>query len=160
MSAGPGIAPKIASAIPTSTGARRAATRCLRREERGSRPWWLAGARGAARGGAPRRSPSQLPRVTEHQAGIRCTGATVRIRARERRSRGGALLVLRVPVGLRLCLHDGQARVVVRELVQMRSSDLRGHGHVVVGDVGLDIMGAMLELDVHPHPELLNIKPR
>ena len=73
--------------------------------------------------------------------------------------KGGALLALRSPVGLRLRLHNGKAGVVVRMLVQVCSGDLRGHGHVVIGDVGLEIMGAVLELDVHPHSELLEIKP-
>jgi hypothetical protein len=44
-------APPVAeSPLPHGAGARRAATRCLRREERGSRLWWRAGARSAARG--------------------------------------------------------------------------------------------------------------
>jgi hypothetical protein len=47
-----------------------------RRDARGARkggldrPWWLAGARGAAKGGALRRSQSQLPTLTEQWGGL------------------------------------------------------------------------------------------
>ena len=42
----------------------------------------------------------------------------------------------------------------------MGSRDLRRHGCVVIGDVGLEIPGAMLELDIHPHPKLLDVERR
>src|ERR1700692_3138993 len=62
------------------------------------------------------------------------------------------LLAMRGPVGLGLGLHHRQAGVIVRELVEVRARDLRGPRDVVVGDVRLDILRAVLELDVHPHP--------
>src|SRR5215467_6823298 len=70
--------------------------------------------------------------------------------------------VLGVPFRLRLCLglHLGKAGVVVRELVQVGPRDLRRHDDVVVGDIRLRIARAMLELHVHSHPELLEIKRR
>ena len=55
-------------------------------------------------------------------------------------------------LGLRLGLHDGQAGVIVRELVEMRPRDLRGRPRVVVSNVGLKILSSVLELDVHPYP--------
>ena len=61
---------------------------------------------------------------------------------------GQALLALRGPVGLGVGLHHGQARVVVREFVQVRPRDLGSQDHVVVSDVRLWIPGAVLELDI------------
>jgi hypothetical protein len=49
--------------FPRAAGAPRSVGRCLRREERGSRPLRLASAHGVVRGAAPRRSPSQLPTI-------------------------------------------------------------------------------------------------
>lgn len=41
----------------------------------------------------------------------------------------------------------------------MSSRDLGRHDNVVVGDVGVGIVAAVLEFDVHPHPELLDVEP-
>ena len=64
------------------------------------------------------------------------------------------------PVGLGLGLHRGQPRVVVRELVEVSARDLRRHDHVITRDVGLEIAGSVLELDVHADPELLHLERR
>jgi hypothetical protein len=42
----------------------------------------------------------------------------------------------------------------------MRAGDLRGDLDVVVGHVGLGIVRTVLEFDVHPHPELVDVEPR
>jgi hypothetical protein len=42
----------------------------------------------------------------------------------------------------------------------VRERDLRGHVRVVVADIGAEVVQAVLQLDVHPGPELLDIKPR
>ena len=59
------------------------------------------------------------------------------------------------PVRLRLGFHLRQPGVVVGELIEVGPRDLRRHDDVVAGDIGLRIAGAVLKLDVHPHPELL-----
>ena len=63
-------------------------------------------------------------------------------------------------VRLRLGFHLRKTGVVVRELVEMRPRDLRRHGDIVTGHIRLRIPRAMLELDVHPLPELLQIERR
>src|ERR1035441_4496290 len=63
-------------------------------------------------------------------------------------------------VRLRLGFHLRKARVVVRELVEVRPRDLRRHGDIVIGHIRLRITRAVLELDVHPLPELLEIERR
>src|SRR5689334_7167676 len=67
-------------------------------------------------------------------------------------------LALAGPVRLRL--HLGKAGVVARELVEVGPRDLRRHDDVIAGHVRFRIARAMLELDVHPHPELLEPGPR
>jgi len=42
----------------------------------------------------------------------------------------------------------------------VRPGDLRRHGDVVIGHIGLRVTRAVLELDVHPLPELLEIERR
>src|SRR5690242_14585717 len=69
-------------------------------------------------------------------------------------------LALVGPVRLRLGLHLGEAGVVVRELVEVGPRDLRRHDDVIAGHVRFRIARAVLELDVHPHPELLEPGPR
>lgn len=41
-----------------------------------------------------------------------------------------------------------------------RHGRLRRHRHLVVGDVGLEIVRAILKLDVNPHPKLLDVERR
>jgi len=71
-------------------------------------------------------------------------------------------LALGGPLRLPFCfgLHLGKAGVVIRKLVEVGSGDLRRHECVIAGDIRLGIARAMLELHVHPHPELLEIKWR
>src|ERR1035441_1817583 len=91
-------------------------------------------------------------------------GARVALPSRElrqppRRRVWMRLLAVRRPVGLGVGLHCRQAGVVIRELVKVRPRDLGGHRDVVVGDVRLGILRAVLELDVHPHVQLLDVEP-
>ena len=51
------------------------------------------------------------------------------------------------PVPLGLFLHPLQPRGVVGELVEVRERDLRGDVRVVVGDVGDEVVQAVLEFD-------------
>ena len=84
-------------------------------------------------------------------------------RARLRAAISGAASVTRrgaVRLRLRLGFHLRKASVIVRELVEVRPGDLRRHGDVVIGHIGLRIARAVLELDVHPFPELLQIERR
>src|SRR5947207_11864074 len=64
----------------------------------------------------------------------------------------GAVLALRV------FLHLFEARVVVRELVQVRERDLAGGDGVIVGHVRLRVVEAVLQLDVHPGAELFDVE--
>src|SRR5512133_502430 len=66
--------------------------------------------------------------------------------------------LLSFPVTLGLSLHALEAFVVVRELLHVRERDLAGDDRVVAGHVGLRIVTAVLELDIHPHPELLEVE--
>ena len=61
---------------------------------------------------------------------------------------------------LRLLLHPLKPGVVVRELVQVRERDLPRCDGIVVGDVRRGVVEAMLELDVEPATELLDIERR
>ena len=65
------------------------------------------------------------------------------------------LLLRRGPVRLRLRFHLREAGVVVGELIEVGPRDLRRHDDVIVGDIGRRVARAVLKLDVHPHPELL-----
>jgi len=70
----------------------------------------------------------------------------------------GRWRLLRCPqVGGRFALQDSEASVVVRELRQVGERDLPGNERVVPADVGLRASGPVLELDVQPHPELLEV---
>ena len=53
-------------------------------------------------------------------------------------------------VRLRLRFHLRKARVIVRELVEVRPGDLPRNGDIVIGRIRLPITSAVLELDVHP----------
>src|SRR5271169_763717 len=84
-------------------------------------------------------------------------------RARLRTAISGAASVTRrgaVRLRLRFCFHLRKAGVIVRELVEVRPGDLRRHGDIVTGHIRLRITRAVLELDVHPLPELLEIERR
>src|SRR5262249_45620960 len=63
-------------------------------------------------------------------------------------------------LALGLLLHPLEPVVVVRELVQMRERDLAGDERVVVRDVGEQVVEAVLELDVHAAPELIDVERR
>ena len=61
-------------------------------------------------------------------------------------------------VSLRLLLHPIKTGVVVGKLVQVGERDLsRDHG-VIVGDIRQRIAETVLQLDVHSHPELLDVE--
>src|SRR5205809_7246948 len=62
------------------------------------------------------------------------------------------------PVALGLLLHPLEALVVVGELLHERERDLAGDDRVVAGHVGLRVVGAVLELDVHAGPELREVE--
>jgi len=64
-----------------------------------------------------------------------------------------------VPVGGRFALEDGQASVVVRKLVKVRERDLAGQVPVVPGDIRPRVYEPVFELDIQPHPELLEVAP-
>jgi hypothetical protein len=61
-------------------------------------------------------------------------------------------------LGLRLVLHSFAAVVVVRELLHMRERDLASDDRIVASDVRLRIVAGVLELDVHPLAELLEVE--
>src|SRR6478609_6516800 len=63
-----------------------------------------------------------------------------------------------VPITVRLGFHRFQSIVVVRKLLEMSPCDLAGEDRIVAGDVSLRIMGAVLELDLHAAPELLDVE--
>src|SRR6266511_2265494 len=63
-------------------------------------------------------------------------------------------------VAASLFLHPLESRVVVRELAQVSERDLPRHERIVVGHVGEAVVEPVLELHVHPHPELLDVEGR
>src|SRR5262249_61898131 len=64
------------------------------------------------------------------------------------------------PVAVRSLLHALEAGVVVGELVQVRPRDPAGDVRIVVRHVRPRIVAAVLELDVHPGPELVDVERR
>src|SRR5262245_47950457 len=75
------------------------------------------------------------------------------------RSRRGLFLPLG-PVPLGVSLHLLEPRVVVGELLQVCERDLPRDDRIVVGDIRLRVMRPVLELDVHPRSELLELEAR
>src|SRR5215472_13080310 len=69
-----------------------------------------------------------------------------------------AKLTLPGPLALGLGLHLLEPLVVVRELLHVRERDLPRDDRIVVGHVGLRVVAAVLELDVHARAELLEIE--
>src|SRR4051794_9905715 len=63
-------------------------------------------------------------------------------------------------LALRLFLHALEPGVVVAELVQVRQCDFGRHDLAVVADVRREIAEAVLELDVHPPAELVDVEWR
>ena len=61
---------------------------------------------------------------------------------------------------MRLLLHALEPRVVIRELVQVRERDLARRVGIIAGDIREAVVQAVLELHVHPGPELLDIEGR
>lgn len=57
----------------------------------------------------------------------------------------------------RLALQDGQAGAVVREFGQVGECNLPSDDRIVPGDVGLRASQSVLELDVQPLAELLEV---
>ena len=70
----------------------------------------------------------------------------------------GTLTAAGWPSRARPLLHPPEALVVVGELLHVRERDLAGEDRVVVGHVRLQVVGAVLELDVHAGTELLEIE--
>src|ERR1035437_929649 len=66
-------------------------------------------------------------------------------------------LLPRAQVGGCLALQYSQTCVVVREFSQVGERNFPGEIPVVLGDIRLGASGPMLELDIKPHPELLEI---
>src|SRR6266516_7604411 len=71
---------------------------------------------------------------------------------------GGLSRLLRGPVARSFLFHALEALVIVGELLHMRERDLSGQDRVVAGHVRLRIVGAVLELDVHPKAERLEVE--
>src|SRR3954451_5684879 len=65
-----------------------------------------------------------------------------------------------LPIAPGFFLHPLQSCVVVGELVEVCERDLGCDVRVVVADVGVRIVPAVLELDVHPDTELVDIEGR
>ena len=61
-------------------------------------------------------------------------------------------------IAFRLFFHPFEARVVVRELVEMRKRNLPGDYWVVAGHVRGLVVKAVLELHVHSHSKLLDVE--
>src|SRR5262249_35181476 len=55
-------------------------------------------------------------------------------------------------------LHPLEPFVIVRELLHVRKRDLAGEDRVVMRDVGLRVVGAVLEFDVHAGAELVDVE--
>src|SRR5919201_1166361 len=72
--------------------------------------------------------------------------------------RRSALGVLGGPLALGFGFHPLEPLVVVGEFLHVRQRDLAGEDRIVVGDVGLRVVAAVLELDVHTGAELLEIE--
>ena len=64
------------------------------------------------------------------------------------------------PVALRLGFHLCEAGVVSGELVQVGPRDLAGCGFVVIADVRRWVASPVLEFDLQPDAEQLNVEPR
>src|SRR5215471_4556724 len=64
------------------------------------------------------------------------------------------------PVPLGVSLHPLETCVVVGELLQVCERDLPRDDRIVVGDIRLRVMRPVLELDVHPRSELLELEAR
>src|SRR5262249_52611144 len=71
--------------------------------------------------------------------------------------RGSGLLVRPVPLGL--SLHPLETLVVVGELLHDRECELARGAPIVRCPVRLRVVRAVLELDVHACPELLEVEP-
>jgi hypothetical protein len=95
--------------------------------------------------------------TTYHDA--QATYGYSRARALRPRSRCRSI-TRRCAARLRLSFHLREAGVIVRKLVEVRTRDLRRHCDIVIGHIGLRITRAVLEFDVHPLPELLEIERR
>ena len=59
-----------------------------------------------------------------------------------------------------LLLHPLEPRVVVGKLVQMGKRDLARHDGIVIGHVRQRVVATVLQLDVHPAAELLEVEGR
>src|SRR6202011_608670 len=103
------------------------------------------------------RSPPQGSRPRRRIPAGRAVGAWVPAPSPDlptaRPLRGGRLFA---PLGFPL--HLRQARVVVRELVQVRERDLPSEYRVIIGDVRHLVEAPVLELDVEAHAELLDVE--
>src|SRR5690349_24977531 len=65
---------------------------------------------------------------------------------------------LLAPLALGFVLHPREALVVVRELLHVSQRDLSRDDRIVVRDVRLRVVRPVLELDVHPGAELLEVE--
>lgn len=72
----------------------------------------------------------------------------------------GALSAAGRPVGVRLGFEHGQARVIVRELLEMRPGDLPREAEVVVRHIRLWVPGTLLQLHFKAAVELLKVDLR
>src|SRR6185436_574353 len=74
------------------------------------------------------------------------------------RCRGCRSSLLGGPFAFRFLFHLLETFVVVRKLLHVRQCNLAGDDRVVSGDVRLRVVSAVLELDVHAVPELLEVE--
>ena len=61
-------------------------------------------------------------------------------------------------LALRFLLHTIEPGVVIKKLVEMGERDLTHHNQLVVGDVRRRILKTVLELNLHPPAELVDVE--